>query len=86
MKAVNNFVFIKVDDKPNEIGGLILPDSGKVKPNTGKVLSVGAQTKDHNLKNAVGKTVIYPQGVGWETEVDGATFLVLETERVWGIK
>ena len=84
IQAVNNFAFISLDEIESESKGLIIPSSGKVKPNKGTIISVGEIIGDKKIKS--GKRCIFPKGVGWETDHEGETFLVLEAERIWGVQ
>lgn len=86
IQAVNNFVFISLDETESESKGLIIPSQGKVKPNSGTLISIGDVVNDKHIKSGKGKKCIFPKGVGWETEEDGEIYLVLEAERIWGIK
>lgn len=86
IQAVNNFVFISLDETQSEKNGLILPSTGKVKPNKGTLVSIGDTVGDKHIKGGKGKTCIFPKGSGWETEEEGETYLVLEAERIWAIK
>lgn len=86
IQAVNNFVFIVLDETKSEKNGLILPSEGKVKPNRGVLVSIGDTVTDKHIRTGKGKIAIFPKGSGWETEEDGKTYLVLESERIWAVK
>ena len=81
--AVNNFVWVIRDEKQNEASGLILPDSGKEKPNTGTILSVGELVQDKKIKKD--KKCLFYKGAGMEVEYNGETYLVIEGERIIGL-
>lgn len=51
--------------------GIIIPDSAKEKPLKGKVLAVGAGTKDEEMVLKEGDTVLYGKYAGTEVELDG---------------
>jgi chaperonin GroES len=57
-------------------GGIILPDTVKEKPRTGKVVEVGT---DEELaeKIEVGDTVVYAKFTGDEIEFEGKQYLII---------
>lgn len=57
--------------------GIIIPDSAKEKPLTGKVVLVGADKKDEPMEIKVGDTVFYGKYAGTELNIDGADYLLL---------
>jgi co-chaperonin GroES (HSP10) len=82
-EATNNYVHIRRDEKSNESGGLIIPDSGIVKPNTGEILSVGSMVKEKKIKK--GKIALWHSTVGQEIEYKGEVFLVLPDVHIIGV-
>lgn len=86
VKAVNTYVFVKRDKANKEENGLILPQSGKVKPHQGEIISVGGAVADPDIKKGVGKKAIFHKGIGQDMEVDGVDFLVLEAGQIIGVK
>lgn len=86
IKACNNFVFVIRDEIQQEKGGLLLPSSGKIKPHTGKIFSIGHLVKDLKIKNGVGKTALFHKGVGQTIDFEGVDYLVLEDHQIIGIK
>lgn len=58
------------------VGGIILPDSAKAK-NQGKVIAVGAGTKDEPMLVKAGDTVFYDQYAATEIEQDGQKYLII---------
>lgn len=58
------------------VGGIIIPDTAKEKPQTGKVIALGTDEEvRENL--AVGDTVIYAKYGGTEVSLDGDEFIIL---------
>ncbi len=78
--ATSNFVWIQRDEIKKELGGLLLPSEGQKKPNEGKIISVGKNVLDKNIK--INLRALYPQGVGMEIEYEGITYIVVEGERI----
>ena len=77
-KAVGSYVWVIRDDAESEIGGLYIPDSNKVKPNKGKIFSVGVMSVDNSIKP--GRTAIFNKNVGQEIEYEGITYTILRSE------
>jgi len=68
-------------------GGIVLPDSAKVKPQTGTVVAVGPGRLLENgervkLRFTEGDTVVYTKYAGDEFEVEGEKYLILKDEHV----
>jgi len=82
IQAVNNFTLILRDETETEKNGLFIPDQGVEKPSRGKVVSVGDVVMDKNIKGGEGKIVIFHKGNGFDIDVDGITYLVLEAEKI----
>lgn len=61
--------------------GIILVDSAKEKPNTAKVIAVGAEVSE--LKE--GDTVVFDQFRGTELSLEGEDYLVLDIENIIGV-
>lgn len=57
--------------------GIIIPDSAKEKPQVGKVVLVGADTKDEPMQISAGDTVFYGKYSGTELNIDGADYLLM---------
>jgi co-chaperonin GroES (HSP10) len=85
MQAVNNFVFLLVDEAAEEIAGLFIPNQGQEKPSQGKIVTVGDNVQDKNIKKGVGKKCIFPKGVGFPIEHEGVEYLVVESERIFAV-
>ncbi len=67
------------------IGGIIIPDTAKEKPLQGKVVAVGAGTKDEEMTIAVGDQVLYGKYSGTELEFEGEKYLIMRQSDVLAI-
>jgi chaperonin GroES len=85
LQATNDFVFIKRDEIESETAGLILPDSGKVKPHKGVIISIGDLVADKKIKSAKGKRAMFHQTVGFTIEHEGEDYLVLAGREIIAI-
>ncbi|MCD6566297.1 MAG: co-chaperone GroES [Bacteroidales bacterium] len=65
--------------------GIYIPDSAQEKPMQGKVIAVGAGTKDINMELKVGDTVLYGKYSGSEITVDGNDYVIMRQSDVLAI-
>ena len=78
LRPIEDNVVVKLANAAEEkkIGGIIIPDTAKEKPQMAEVIAVGT---DEDLKKAVkvGDKVLYGKYSGTEIELDGEKFLIL---------
>ncbi len=67
------------------IGGILIPDNAKEKPQHGKVHAVGPGTKDDPMHIKVGDQVIYSKYSGTELEIDGAHHLIMRQSDIYAV-
>ena len=60
-----------------KVGGIIIPDTAKEKPQRGKVVAVGNGTKDEEMILKVGDEVLYGKYAGTEIESEGEKYLMM---------
>jgi chaperonin GroES len=80
----------RIDEGEQKIGGIIIPDSAKEKPQQGKVVAVGAgKIKDDGgritLDVKAGDTILFGKYSGQEIKLDGEEFLIMREEEVLAI-
>ena len=80
----------RIDEGEQKIGGIIIPDTAKEKPQQGKVVSVGAgKIKDDGGRIALdvkaGDTILFGKYSGQEIKLDGEEFLIMREEEVLAI-
>jgi chaperonin GroES len=80
----------RIDEGEQKIGGIIIPDSAKEKPQQGKVVAVGAgKIKDDGgritLDVKAGDTILFGKYSGQEIKLDGKEFLIMREEEVLAI-
>lgn len=81
-----NFTIWTIRDKTEvEKGGLVLPGSGKEKPHSGTIISVGELVKDSKIKRGRGKKALFHKGIGQELEYKEVTYLILLDHQVIGV-
>jgi chaperonin GroES len=80
----------RIDEGEQKIGGIIIPDTAKEKPQQGKVVSVGAgKIKDDGgrivLDVKAGDTILFGKYSGQEIKLEGEEFLIMREEEVLAI-
>jgi chaperonin GroES len=80
----------RIEEGEQKIGGIIVPDSAKEKPQQGKVVAVGkGKVKDDGGRIALdvkaGDTILFGKYSGQEIKLDGDEFLIMREEEVLAI-
>ena len=68
-----------------KVGGIIIPDTAKEKPQRGKVVAVGNGTKDEEMILKVGDEVLYGKYAGTEIESEGEKYLMMRQSDVLAV-
>ena len=79
-----------ITEDEQEVGGIIIPDSAKEKPQQGKVEAIGAGGKDRDGNDIVfhvkaGDTVLLPKYGGTEIKLEGVEYQILRQDDILGI-
>ena len=83
MKPISDRVIIKpaaADEKT--IGGIIIPDTAKEKPQRGEVVAVGPGKADHKMTVKKGDTVLYGRYSGQEISHEGVDYLIMKEDDI----
>ena len=80
----------RLDEGEQKIGGIIIPDSAKEKPQQGKVVAVGPGGRDESGKLIpidvkVGDRVLFGTWSGTEVKIDGVEFLIMKESDIMGV-
>ena len=80
----------RLDEGEQQVGGIIIPDSAKEKPQQGKVLAVGdgRMTDDGKripLDVAAGNLILFGKYSGQEITLDGAEYLIVKEDEVLAV-
>lgn len=67
------------------IGGIIIPDTAKEKPQRGEVVAVGTGTKDEEMMVKVKDVVLYGKYAGTELELEGEKYLIMRQSDILAI-
>ncbi len=86
IRPIEDHVVVKVPTAAQEktVGGIIIPDTAKEKPQMAEVIAVGT---DEDLKKIVkkGDKVLYGKYAGTEIELDGEKLLILSKSDILAI-
>jgi chaperonin GroES len=80
----------RLEETEQRVGGIIIPDSAKEKPQQAKVVAVGrGRVNDKGdvfpLDVKAGDTVLFGKYTGTEIKLDGTEYLILREEEVLGV-
>ena len=80
----------RIEEGEQKIGGIIIPDSAKEKPQQGKVVSVGAgKVKDDGKRIALdvkaGDLILFGKYSGQEIKLEGEEYLIMREEEILGV-
>jgi chaperonin GroES len=81
---------VGIEEKEKTIGGIIIPDTAKEKPQEGKVVAVGPGKWDENgkripLEVKKGDHVLFGKYAGNEIKIDGMEHLIMREDDILGI-
>lgn len=65
-----------------KVGGIIIPDTAKEKPQHGTVVAVGEGTKDEAMVLKEGDEILYGKYSGTELEFEGTKYLIMRQSDV----
>ena len=80
----------RLEEGDQKIGGIIIPDSAKEKPQQGKVIAVGkGKAKDDGkvipLDVKEGDTILFGKYSGQEIKLDGEDYLIMREDEVLAV-
>jgi chaperonin GroES len=86
----DNVLVKRLDAAEEKIGGIIIPDTAKEKPQEGNVLAVGpGKLQDDGTRRpvgvAVGNKILFGKYAGTEITVEGEELLVLRETDLLGV-
>ena len=85
IKPLADRVLVQPAPAEEKVGGIIIPDTAKEKPQRGTVVAVGDGTKDDPMVLKDGDTVLYGKYSGTELEVEGEKYLLMRQSDVLAI-
>ncbi len=80
----------RFEESEQVVGGIIIPDTAKEKPQQGKVIAAGkGKVKDDGtitpLDVKPGDTVLFGKYSGQEIKLDGTEFLIMREDEILGV-
>jgi chaperonin GroES len=91
MKPLHDRIIVRrIEEGEQKIGGIIIPDSAKEKPQQGKVIAVGAgKVKDDGKRIPLdvkeGDTILFGKYSGQEIKINGEEHLIMREDEVLAI-
>ena len=80
----------RIEESEQRVGGIIIPDTAKAKPQQGKVIAVGKGRIEKDgkvtpLDVKANDTVLFGKYAGQEIKIDGNEYLIIREEEVLGV-
>jgi chaperonin GroES len=80
----------RIDAEEKTVGGIIIPDTAKEKPQEGEVIAVGPGGRDEAgklipLDVRVGDSVLFGKWSGTDVMIEGTEFLIMKESDIMGI-
>ena len=80
----------RLEEGEQKVGGIIIPDTAKEKPQQGKVIAVGSgKVKDDGKRVPLdvkdGDTILFGKYSGQEIKLDGEEFLIMREDEVLAV-
>jgi len=86
----DRLIIRRLDEGEQRVGGIIIPDSAKEKPQQGKVIAAGAgKIRDDGTRQSpdvqAGDRILFGKYSGQEIRLDGEDYLIMREEEVLGV-
>lgn len=80
----------RIEEQEQQVGGIIIPDSAKEKPQQGKVIAAGkGKIKDDGKVTPMdvkeGDTILFGKYSGQEIKVEGKEYLIMREDEVLAV-
>jgi chaperonin GroES len=80
----------RLDEGEQQVGGIIIPDTAREKPQRGTVIAVGKGKLREDggltpLDVKAGDTVLFGKYSGQDIKIDGEDFLIMKEDEVLGV-
>jgi chaperonin GroES len=80
----------RLEDKESKVGGIIIPDSAKEKPQQGEVKGVGSGKLSPKGERfppevKVGDRILFAKYSGSEVKIDGDEYLIFREDEILGV-
>jgi chaperonin GroES len=86
----DRIIIQRLDEGEQKVGGIIIPDTAKEKPQQGKVIAAGAgKIRDDGRRQPpdvkAGDHILFGKYSGQEVRLDGEDYLIMREEDVLGV-
>ena len=85
VKPLADRVLVLPAQAEEKVGGIIIPDTAKEKPQHGTIVAAGNGTKDEEMVLKEGDEVLYGKYSGTELEVEGTKYLIMRQSDVLAV-
>ena len=85
IKPLADRVLVKPAQAEEKVGGIIIPDTAKEKPQHGTIVAAGNCTKDEEMILKEGDEILYGKYSGTELEVEGTKYLIMRQSDVLAV-
>ena len=91
IRPLHDRVLVKrIEETETKIGGIIIPDSAKEKPQQGEVIAVGngkllEEGDRAPIDVKVGDRILYGKYSGSDTKIDGEEYLIVREDEIFGV-
>ena len=91
VRPLHDRIIVKrIEEGEQKIGGIIIPDTAKQKPQQGKVIAAGnGKVKDDGSRVALdvkaGDTILFGKYSGQEIKLDGEEYLIMREDEVLAV-
>ena len=80
----------RLEEEEQQVGGIIIPDTAKEKPQQGKVVAAGkGKVKEDGgilpMDVKAGDTILFGKYSGQEIKLDGDDYLIMKEDEVLGV-
>ena len=89
-QAAEQFLVERIEEGEQKVGGIIIPDSAKEKPQEGEIVSVGSGAKAEDgkvtpLDVKAGDRILFGKWSGTEVKVDGEDLIIMKESDILGV-
>ena len=85
IKPLADRVLVLPEPAEEKVGGIIIPDTAKEKPQRGKVVAAGSGTKDEPMILKENDVVLYGKYAGTELKLEGKDYLIMREDDILAI-
>ena len=86
----DRLIIQRLDEGEQRVGGIIIPDTAKEKPQQGKVIAAGTgKVKDDGTRQRpdvkAGDLILFGKYSGQEIKLDGEEYIIMREDEVLGV-